>query len=252
MQIMSPSAVALQLLQSLPPAGQLGGGHSGAPFQDPPSRFVPSLPELTGIYSDPSLVNEKHAQQGMAQRTISAIQQTVDNEYQAYADKAKAHLESALGRPLEEGERYATLDLEERMEVPEEVAQMNRSAEVAATALHMAMSLTDRWDLDTTISTEVPKHGSAPERPEALQGLDMSKSEDRQAAVDFAINSMAGIQLAGSDEVAAQMMAGSLHKAGAVDMDALRNSYQDLHRARFESGELTVVFDGVEITRDDL
>jgi hypothetical protein len=59
---------------------------------------------------------------------------------------------------------------------------------------------------------------------------------------------MAGHDFAKSDEMASEMISKSLAAAGVENMADLKQSYADLHRARFADGEFSVVFDGFRFT----
>ncbi|WP_227270677.1 hypothetical protein [Roseobacter weihaiensis] len=253
MQIMSSSAVALQLL----------GTASGQPATQQPSpaelytsastRYVEATPELKGIYSDRRAEKSAKEQPSLAQRVINAVTETYQNEFSEVKAQAKAGLEAALGRSLGESETFRDLGSLTRSKLPKDVLNINRSALFAEFAMGMATSQAKELNLDQSYSLKLSDGMGGLNKAEELQGLDMSKAEDRQKAVDYAISvqvriNLAGFQMAETNGVASDMMSKSLESADVTDMTALKDSYTEMHRARFENGEFTVIFDGVEIS----
>jgi len=253
MQVSSSSAIALQLLANNDPVSDTPMQQDrGSIFNSPASRYVAggsSGPnELSGVYTDPRVAAVSETRQDLAQRFLGELQKTLSTDVADFKQQARSGLEAALGRSLGENETFNNLGSYTRSTLPKDVLKANRSVNEIDFSFAGMMSRAKEINLDTAIVTA---------RPDELQGLDMSKKEDRQAAVDFAIKfqvliNSSGVRSARQDEFASDMLTKSLKAAGVKSDEELFVSYADLHRSRFENGAFSVIFDGVEITKDNL
>jgi len=223
------------------------------------TRYVEATPELTGVYTDPGKKVATQNQPGLAQRLIDALESTKEQDFKELEETAKAGLEAALGRSLDEGETFSDLDSYTRSQLPKDVLDMNRSVLTARSSLSFATLRLGEINLDNIGMYSIAEVAGVDQlaASEDLRNLDMSNVKDQQQVVDIAIKLQSslnffGLQLSKSDDRASEMMARSLEAVGATDMAQLQKSYTGLHRSRFESGEFSVVFDGVTITKDTL
>lgn len=253
MQVTTSSSIALQLLVNA------NRSVSHSPLQDlgnaldsPASRYTPKSSaiqtKLDGIYADPRLKDTAAASPKLANEFVSALQEVLSADVKEFKDQSRSRLESALGRPLGDQESFADLGSHTRSMLPKEVLEANRSVQEIEISFSAMMSRAKKIDLDSSLIAGQPKE---------LRDLDMSKKQDRQTVVDFAIKfqvmiNSSGVKMARQDDVASEMLSKSLDAAGVKNDDALYDSYTELHRSRFEAGDFSVVYGGVEITRDSL
>jgi len=254
MQIMSSGAVALQLFGQNGDQVRLQSNSTPTKtFSPPATRYVAAIPELTGVYSDPRAERSGPAQSGVAQRIIDSTQKILSTDALQFEVKAKALLEAALGRALGGNESFYDLSTHERSKLPKEVSSINRSIDQINLSLGMVISRPTEVNLDRTYSLDFSDGMKVLDRPNELRDLDMSNTEDRIKVVEYAIKFQANINAAGfrvaeQDKFASEMMAKSLEGSG-IERDAkILESYVGLHRSRFENGEFSVIFDGVEIS----
>lgn len=253
MQVSSSSSIALQLLSNAnPDAKKPMQQDRNNLFTSPASRYVAGSSsihnDLSGVYTDPRINAVSETRHDLAQRFIRELQNSFATDVADFKKQARSDLETALGRSLGENETFDDLGSYTRSTLPEDVLRANRSVQKIDFSFAGMMSRATEINLDTPFLTG---------RPEELQSLDMSKKEDRQVAVDFAIKfqvmiNSSGVRSARQDDVASDMLTKSLEAAGVESDEELFASYADLHRSRFENGEFTVIFNGVKITKDSL
>lgn len=247
------SSIALQLLSnSKSGEDQIQKRSQESSISSQASKYIPggSLDRhgLDGVYADPRLKADTQDGSKLARNFVGALENTLATDVKDYRQEALSQLEAAIGRPLDEGETFGNLGSQTRSTLPKNVLSSNRSVQEIEFSFSAMMSRAKNIDLDSSLVAG---------QPDELRGLDMTKKQDRQAVVDYAIrfqtmiNSI-GVKTARQDDVAAEMLDKSLHQAGVENEKELLSSYAELHRSRFEAGEFSVVFGGVRITKDNL
>lgn len=254
MQVMSSGVIALQLLGRNTDKFGIHSNPSPAKALSPAAtRYVAAVPQLEGVYSDPRAERSAQAQPSLAQRVTDSIQKTLATDVADLETLARERLEEALGRPLGDDEGLWDLDSYTRVGLPKDVSSMNRAVDHIKHSFGIAMTRPAEVNLDRVYSLDFSEGMKVLDRPRELRGLDMSSAEDRQTAIDYAIKlqaniNMSGVRLAESDKMASEMMTKVLDGAGVEGGAELLESYVELHRARFEAGEFSVLLDGVEIS----
>lgn len=241
MQVMTSGAVALQLLSS----NSRQPGLQAAPrptdtIAPAATHYVESTPGLTGVYSDPRL-SEAKQEVSQGRRAMDEFGKTLSTDVAVFRAEARSQLEAALGAELDDGKEYWQVSSLALSTVSSDVLDMNRRASDIQLRMSLAMANPNNVNLDQ----------QAVGRSE---NLDMTSAEDRATAVDGAIEMIVFVRMSGAESLdrdggfGKELLDKTLGAAGISSKDELRQAYYEQARSEFESGNLTVTYDGFQIS----